>query len=98
MIGLVRTGYVKATGWAIKIRKVANAVMKGKADIKEINEKVSELNAKLYEVIVEKGVDRDDVVYIEVPFEIEKGKVKWIYDKIIIRWYKLNEEFSPFNF
>jgi len=65
-VGVVRTGYVKATGWAVKVRRVANAVMKNEADLTTINEAVSELNQFLFNKLSELGVERDDVVFIEL--------------------------------
>ena len=95
-VGIVRTGYVKATGWALKLRKVANAVMKSQAESSVINEAVSELNQKLFDKLNELGVDRDDVVYIEIPYMIKNGEVKWLLEGAKIRIYKLTETVEGF--
>jgi|Deesub1362A_J573_1020465.scaffolds.fasta_scaffold00012_231 hypothetical protein len=77
----VRTGPVRVSGYAIKLRRVINGVLrkyyldKG-LDPKKINESVSQLNSKLFEVIVRRyKVPKDAVVNIQLRFSVKDNSI-----------------------
>ncbi len=78
----VRTGPVRVSGYAIKIRRVINAALrdhykKGELDAKKINEQISDLNAKIYNVLVERfEIPKDAVTNIIIDFDVEEGNLK----------------------
>jgi hypothetical protein len=91
----VRTGPVRVSGYAIKLRRVVNAALRQfykekKLDAKEINKLISDLNAVIYNILVEKfEVPKDAVVNIILNYEVEDGKFE-IKD-IKIEVFDLNE-------
>ncbi len=86
------TGFVRASGYAYKVRRVLFALTRGKVDPKEVVRAAGELNQYLFERLQEMGVEKSDVVRITVPFEIENGSIKWDYDGLEIEVYKRSEE------
>ncbi|MET1159757.1 MAG: DUF2258 domain-containing protein [Thermoprotei archaeon] len=76
----VRTGPVRVSGYAIKVRRVVNAALKDyykekKLDPKAINDYLSELNAKLYNIMVEKfEIPKDAVVNVIINYDVEDNK------------------------
>ncbi|WP_456368622.1 single- stranded DNA-binding family protein [Thermococcus sp.] len=86
------TGYVRASGYAHKVRRVLFALTKGKVDPKEVVRAAGELNSKIFEEFQKRGVDKGDVVRISVEFSIEDGSIVWNYDTLSIEVYKKEEE------
>jgi hypothetical protein len=86
------TGYVRASGYAYKVRRVLFALTKGKVDPKEVVRAAGELNSKIFEKLQELGVDKGDVVRINVEFSIQDGSIVWDYDTLSIEVYKKGEE------
>ncbi len=90
-----RTGPVRVSGYALKLRRVVNAALKDlyrakKLDSKEVNNLLSEINTKIYNVLVEKfEVPKDVVVNIVLNYEIEGNK--FIVKDLKIEVYDLNE-------
>ncbi len=78
----VRTGPVRVSGYAIKLRRVINASIRAtykekKIDTKKINEQISDLNAKIYSVLVERfEIPKDAVVNITLDLELEDDTLK----------------------
>ena len=77
----VKTGPVRVSGYAIKLRKAINGVLsdyykQGKCSSKAINESISDLNKKIYEVIVDKyKVPKEAVTNIVLDFDVEDNKI-----------------------
>lgn len=88
----LRSGYVRASGYANKIRKVLFAVTRGKVDPKEVVRASAELNQYLFERFREMGVRKEDVVRISIGFSIEAGEIVWDYDSLRIEVYRREEE------
>jgi hypothetical protein len=94
----VRTGPVRVSGYAIKLRRVINGVLgarigKGKLDTKSINESISEINTKLYEVIVNKyKVPKEAIVNIGLKFRVVENKV--VVDEIGVEVFDKDEILS----
>ncbi len=88
----LRSGYVRASGYANKIRKVLFAVTRGKVDPKEVVRAAAELNQYLFEKLREMGVRKEDVVRISIGFSIEAGEIVWDYDSLRIEVYRREEE------
>lgn len=100
----VKTGPVRLSGYALKIRRVINGVLRphytrGEIDSKKVNESVSELNTKLYSVLVDKyRIPKDAIVNINLSFEIVEDRVKVldisadIYDRDEILSKNVTEE------
>ncbi|AJC72518.1 hypothetical protein X802_10415 [Thermococcus guaymasensis DSM 11113] len=86
------TGYVRASGYAHKVRRVLFALTRGKVDPKEVIRAAGELNQRIFERLLELKVDKADVVRITVPFEIEDGRIVWDYGNLKIEVYKKGEE------
>lgn len=79
-----KTGPVRASGYAIKLRRVVNAALRGhyktKAlNPKKVNEYVTNLNKTLYQILIDKlGVPKDLVVDIS-------GRIITVGDSISIK-------------
>ena len=86
------TGYVRASGYAHKVRRVLFALVKGKVEPKEVVRASAELNQRIFEEFQRLGVAKEDVVRITVEFTIEDGKIVWNYDSLNIEVYKKGEE------
>ena len=76
----VKTGPVRLSGYALKLRRVFNAAFKdkyksGELDPNVINQDVSELNRKIYEVLVERfEIPKEAIVNITVSYDITDDK------------------------
>jgi len=76
----LKTGPVRLSGYALKLRRVFNAAFKdkyksGELDASVINEDVSELNKKIYDVLVNKyEIPKDAIVNITVNYDISEDK------------------------
>ncbi len=94
-MSVVRTGPVRVSGYAIKLRRVVNASLRPlykekKIDSKEVNAKISEINAAIYEVLINKfEVPKEAIVNITLEYDVE-GEEFRIKD-IKIEVYDLNE-------
>ena len=91
----VRTGPVRVSGYALKLRRVVNAALRDlykekKIDAKEVNKAISDLNAKIYQILVEKfEVPKDAVVNIVLNYEVEDGK--FVVKDIRVEVFDLND-------
>ncbi|AEH24296.1 single- stranded DNA-binding family protein [Pyrococcus yayanosii] len=86
------TGYVRASGYANKVRRVLFAITRGKVNPEEVVRAAGELNQSIFEKFREVGVKKEDVVRISVDFEIQDGKIIWNYDSLQIEVYRKEEE------
>jgi hypothetical protein len=86
------TGYVRASGYAHKVRKVLFAITRGRVDPKEVVRAAGELNQHIFEKLQELGVEKSDVVRITVPFSIKEGTIEWDYNGLEIEVYRKGEE------
>lgn len=77
----VRTGPVRVSGYALKLRRVINGVLsdkykKGELSSETVNKSISEFNTKLFSIIVEKyKIPKNAIVNIDLSFDIDDGKV-----------------------
>lgn len=91
----VRTGPVRVSGYALKLRRVVNAALrdyykKKDLDAKEINNIISDLNAKIFSVLVERyKVPKDAVVNIILDYEVEGNK--FVIKDLKVEVFDLNE-------
>jgi len=91
----VRTGPVRVSGYALKLRRVINAALRElykekKVDPKEINNVLSNLNAKIYSVLVERfEVPKEAIVNIVLNYDILDGK--FVVKDLKIEIYDLND-------
>ncbi|WP_456366156.1 single- stranded DNA-binding family protein [Thermococcus sp.] len=88
----LRTGFVRASGYAYKVRRVLFALTRGKVSPEEVVRAAGELNVRIFEELQKRGVDKGDVVRIGVPFRIEDGKVLWDYSGLEIEVYRKEED------
>ena len=88
----LRSGYVRASGYANKIRKVLFAITRGRAEPEEVVRAAAELNQYLFGKFQELGVRKEDVVRISIGFSIDAGKITWDYDSLKIEVYRREEE------
>lgn len=90
-----RTGPVRVSGYALKLRKAVNAALREyykekKLSIKDVNQVLGELNTKIYSVLVEKfGVPKDAIVNIILNYDVEENK--FVIKDVKIEVYDLNE-------
>jgi len=83
--GVIRSGLVRASGYANKIRRVAFATFKGAVDNQEIVRAAAELNMKLFDLIREHNIQKNYIIRIEVPYKITAdNKIEWDYDNVKI--------------
>ncbi|ABN69326.1 conserved hypothetical protein [Staphylothermus marinus F1] len=91
----VRTGPVRVSGYALKLRRVVNAALRDyykqkTLDAKEINNIISDLNAKIFNVLVERfEIPKDAIVNIILNYEVENNK--FVIKDIKVEVYDLNE-------
>ncbi|WP_440059754.1 DUF2258 domain-containing protein [Thermogladius sp. 4427co] len=102
-MSVVKTGPVRLSGYAIKLRRVVNAsvssVLKERPDIqkkdvqKKVNEVLTNLNKLIYSLLVEKYMaPKDAIVNIELEYEISDTDFK--LKNIKIELYELNTTIS----
>lgn len=78
--GEIRTGPVRSSGYALKLRRVTNAALRnmvkeGKLSAERVNEELTKLNRVLYSYIVEKyGIPKDAVVNVTVKYAVSGGQ------------------------
>ena len=83
--GVLRSGLVRASGYANKIRRVSFATFKNAVDKEEIVRATAELNMKLFDTIREHNIQKNYIIRIEVPYRItSEGKIEWDYNGIKI--------------
>ena len=80
------TGFVRAAGYADKVRRVLFATVKG-IDPQEIVRASAEFNMKVFDKLQEMKVDKSDVVRIMCDYEIKEGKIEWKWDTLNIEVY-----------
>ena len=95
----LRTGIVIAGGYADKVRRVLFAQLKdkiksGEIDAKSVARAAGELNALLFEILVNKlQIEKGDAVRITVDYDVEGGEVKWRLDTLRIEaWKRVPDE------
>ncbi|AIU70753.1 hypothetical protein TEU_10630 [Thermococcus eurythermalis] len=86
------TGYVRASGYAHKVRRVLFALARKKVEPKEIIRASAELNQRIFEEFQRLNVSKEDVVRITVDFRIKDGSIVWDYDSLRIEVYRKGEE------
>jgi hypothetical protein len=86
------TGFVRASGYANKIRKVLFALTRGKLNPEEVIRASAQLNQYLFDKFQEMGIKKEDVVRISIEFTIKNGEIEWDYDTLRIEVYKKEEE------
>lgn len=83
--GILRSGLVRASGYANKIRRVSFATFKNAIDKEEIVRAAAELNMKLFDTIREHNIQKNYIIRIEVPYRITTdNKIEWDYSGIKI--------------
>lgn len=72
----LKTGPVRMSGYAIKLRRAANAAMRSyyaekKLDAKIVNEKFTELNKLIYETLINRyNIPKDVIVNIQLSLDV----------------------------
>ncbi|HIH72121.1 MAG TPA: DUF2258 domain-containing protein, partial [Thermococcaceae archaeon] len=69
------TGFVRASGYANKIRKVLFALTRGKLNPEEVIRASAQLNQYLFDKFQEMGIKKEDVVRISIEFNIKDGTI-----------------------
>jgi len=91
----VKTGPVRVSGYALKVRRVINAALREyykdkRLDPKEINALISDLNTKIYNVMVERfQLPKEAIVNISIDYDIVDNK--FIINNVNIEVYDLSE-------
>lgn len=86
----IRTGVVVAARFADKLRRTAFAVFGGIVPREEIVKATSELNKKIYEILISMGVGKLDIVRIAVEAAVEGEKL--IFGEPKIEWFVPHSE------
>ncbi|MHA1664438.1 MAG: single- stranded DNA-binding family protein [Candidatus Njordarchaeales archaeon] len=86
------TGYVRASAYDRKVRRVLFALLKGKVSDDEILRASAEFNKKLFELLQKEGIDKRDVIRITCDFTIEDSKVNWKWDSLKLEHYEEAKE------
>jgi len=84
------TGFVRAAGYADKVRRVLFARAKG-LDPQEIVRAAAEFNMKIFDIMQKRKVDKSDVVRIRCDFNIKEGKIEWNWDTLELEVYTREE-------
>ncbi|MFP3137143.1 MAG: DUF2258 domain-containing protein [Nitrososphaeria archaeon] len=78
--GVLRTGPVRSSGYALKLRRVVNAALRplikgGTLTADQVNEELTKLNRALYSYIVEKyQIPKEAVVNVALRYTVEGGR------------------------
>jgi hypothetical protein len=78
--GVLRTGPVRSSGYALKMRRVANAALRqvvkdGAVTSAQVNEELTKLNRALYSYIVERyQIPKGAVVSLTVEYVVSDGR------------------------
>jgi hypothetical protein len=78
--GVLRTGPVRSSGYALKLRRVVNAALRplikgGTLTADQVNEELTKLNRALYSYIVEKYlIPKEAVVNVTLRYTVEGGR------------------------
>ena len=86
------TGFVRASGYAYKVRRVLFAVTRGKVEPREVIRAAAELNQHIFKRLQETGVKKEDVIRVTVPFGISAGRITWKYEGMEVEVYRKEEE------
>ncbi len=86
------TGFVRAAGYANKVRKTLFAIVKKRAEANEVVRAAAELNQHIFNKLQEMNVEKSDVITIRVNFEIAEGKISWKLDTLQIEVFRKSEE------
>ncbi len=77
---VLRTGPVRSSGYALKLRRVVNAALRdaikgGALNAEQVNQELTRLNRALYSYLVEKyQVPKDAVVNVTLKYETSNGR------------------------
>ncbi|CUX78254.1 hypothetical protein CHITON_1475 [Thermococcus chitonophagus] len=86
------TGFVRASGYANKVRKVLFAATRGKVPPEEVVRVSAEINKYIFDKLQELGVRKEDVVRISLDFSIDGDKIVWDPRTLKIEVYRKEEE------
>ncbi|MFA4647502.1 DUF2258 domain-containing protein [Pyrococcus kukulkanii] len=86
------TGFVRASGYANKVRKVLFAATRGKVPPEEVVRVSAEINRYIFGKLQELNVKKEDVVRVSLDFDIEDEKIKWYPETLQIEVYRREEE------
>lgn len=90
---VVKTGPVRTSGYAIKLRRIINAALReaykqGRLDVKKVNEQVTKWNKLLYEIFVSSyEVPKEAIVNIQLELAESEGSVE-VKNAVIEVWDK----------
>ena len=92
---VLKTGAVKVSSYSYKVRKVLWGILANKGfDGGQIERVRGKINSELYEIFRVLNIPKDDVVYIELPLKIEGQEIIPEWDELVIRHYKLVNEYT----
>ncbi len=81
--GVLRSGLVRASGYANKVRRAAFATFRNVVDNREIVRAAAELNMHLFNLLKEHNVQKNYIIRIEAPYRInDENKIEWLRDEI----------------
>ena len=93
------SGLIIAGAYANKLRRTLFAQFRDKIKkerdkarkeelMREIARASGELNSTLFFLLRDLGVDKGDVVRIAIEYNVEEGKIKWLWDTLEVQHYK----------
>ncbi|MCS7123273.1 MAG: DUF2258 domain-containing protein [Candidatus Aenigmarchaeota archaeon] len=92
---MITTGYIKTTGFGVKIRKSLFAARKTSfphIPNEKVAQVVGELNQKVFEKLQQLSVGRDDVLKIQFDYKIEGDNLIIDYNTLSIQVFKPIQE------
>lgn len=89
---ILRTGFVRANAYDIKVRKVLFAQVRRIIQNDEILRAAAELNQKIFEELQKRNVEKRDVIRVSINYEIKEGKIVWRWDTLKMEVYREVEE------
>ena len=88
----MNTGFVYAGAYAKKVRRIGFAISKAEGiSAEQILAEVANLNQLIFDKLAKAGVDKVDVIRIEVPYETNGG-FKFKTDELKIEVFKKEKE------
>lgn len=87
------TGFVRASGYDHKVRRVLFAITKDKGIPEdEVLRAAAEFNKRIFEELQKRGVEKRDVIRITCEFDIVDNKIQWKWDTLQLEVYEESGE------
>ena len=82
------TGFVRASGYDRKVRRVLFAMLGDKLPDDSILKAAAELNKRVFEELQKRNVEKRDVIRIVCDFDVKDGNIVWDWNSLRIEVYE----------